>query len=626
MASGARGKSATVTEQAITVMRYPQLRRPRFRSGRACSFRFSLAGALGVLAAVLMACALSTARADAPAAAETVFLNGNVLTLDAAGTVVQAVAVKDGRILATGSDAQIRELAGPRTGVVDLRGRTVLPGFIDGHVHPSYAVRMIERYLDGRIATTPSVAVLLRKIAARSAEAPAGEWIIVAGSSSSQTRFAERRIPTRAELDAAAPRSPVMFLNGAHESVVNTQALALLGIERGMHELKGAHIDLDADGGPTGVIREGLAIFPDQRIPDDDLRRYYASVIPQMWNARGYTSMYAIAPLNQLGVLKELAPGQPATLRYTIAVHADPAGRFLPAALDELTLGPAVDPAWYRLAGIKVWIDSDVPMRGGAVTVPYAGEAGGQGILNMTQPELDALALRTYRAGFTLLAHATGDRATAMALTAFERVQARAASGTPARGPALQRIEHFGEFMLGPDDLARARRLGVMVNVQPGWIYTLANSTIENLGAERARGAFRFRDMIDAGLEPGFGTDLTGIVLETFDPFLHVWASVTRTADVGVFVPEQAVSVTEALRMLTLWSARAQGEDAIKGSIEPGKLADMVVISDDILRIPPPAIRGLTVLKTIVGGRVVYEAPATDSRAESPAAMAPRPR
>jgi predicted amidohydrolase YtcJ len=120
--------------------------------------------------------------------------------------------------------------------------------------------------------------------------------------------------------------------------------------------------------------------------------------------------------------------------------------------------------------------------------------------------------------------------------------------------------------------------------------------------------------MIDAGLEPGFGTDLTGIVLETFDPFLHVWAAVTRMSDVGVFVPEQAVSVTEALRMLTIWAARAQGEGALKGSIEPGKLADMVVISDDILRIPPSAIRGVKVLKTIVGGSVVYEAPATGSR------------
>jgi len=585
-----------------------------------------LPGAVLRFSAVLLACALSTARAEAPVAAETVFLHGKIVTLDAAGTVVEAVAVADGRILAIGSDAKVRKLAGARTEVIDLRGRTVLPGFIDGHAHPSFAARMIERYLDGRIASTPSVAVLLRKIATRAAETPADEWIIVAGSSSSQTRFAEQRIPTRAELDSVAPKSPVMFLNGSHESVVNSTGLSVLGIKRGMRELKGAYIELDGDGEPTGVIREGLSIFPDQRLPDDDLRRYYSSVIPQMWNAHGYTSVYALAPLNQLGVLKELAQAEHSTLRYTIAVHAEPAGRFLPAALDGLMLAPGVDPAWYRLAGLKVWVDSDVPMRGGAVTVPYAGEPGGYGLLNMTQEELDALALRTHRAGLALLAHATGDRATAMALTAFEHVQAQRGSGAPARGAALQRIEHFGEFMLGPDDLTRAKRLGVMVNVQPGWLYTLANSTIENLGAERARGAFQFRSMIDAGLEPGFGTDLTGIVLETLDPFLHVWAAVTRVSDVGVFVPEQAVSVTEALRMLTLWSARAQGEGSSKGSIETGKLADMVVISDDIMTIPPSAIRGLKVLKTIVGGRVVYEAPAPDGRGDSRGAPVARAR
>jgi hypothetical protein len=241
------------------------------------------------------------------------------------------------------------------------------------------------------------------------------------------------------------------------------------------------------------------------------------------------------------------------------------------------------------------------------LSVPYAGQAGGYGLLNLNQDELDALALRVHRAGLDFLAHATGDRATVMALTAFEHVQAQEGSGAPARGSALQRIEHYGEFMLGPDDLARAKRLDVKVNVQPGWVYTLANSTIQNLGAERARGAFQFRSMIDAGLEPGFGTDLTGIVLETFDPFLHVWAAVTRMSDVGVFVPEQSVSVTAALRMLTIWAARAQGEDQVKGSIEPGKLADMVVISGDILAMPPAAIRDLKVLTTIVGGRVVYE-------------------
>ena len=536
--------------------------------------------------------------ADAP---DVIYRDGRFVTLDATSSVAQAVAVKDGRIWRVGTDAEVRVLAAPQTTVVDLHGKTVLPGFVDGHVHPSVAVRMIEEYVDGRIATTPSVVAVLGKISARAAQVPAGKWVIVAGSSSSQTRYAERRLPSRGEIDGAAPNHPVMFLNGSHEAVVNTAGLRALGITSGMRELKGAHIGVDDRGEPTGVIQEGMAIFPDLRIPDEDLRRYYGHVIPQMWNAQGYTSIYAITPLHELGAVREVAAQAPTTLRYTLAIFTDPGGRFLPATFEALPFPAAVDPGWYRFAGIKVWIDSDVPMRGGAVTEPYAGPAGGFGLLNLTQDQLDALALRVHRAGLPLLLHATGDRATSMALTAFERAQGQDGPRT------LQRIEHFGEFMLGPDDLARAKRLGVRVNVQPGWVFTLTNSTIENLGAQRARGAFQFRSMIDAGLEPGFGTDLTGIVLETLNPFLHIWSAVTRTSDVGVFVPEQAVSVSEALRMMTLWAARAQGEGEIKGSLEVGKLADMVVISDDILAMPPAAIRDLKVLATIVGGRVVYE-------------------
>lgn len=557
---------------------------------------------LPLLAGALLAGAAGAASADA---ADAIFVNGRVLTLDAAGTEAQAVAVRDGRILATGSTRKLRKLAGPQTEVVDLQGRTVLPGFVDGHAHTALAVRMIERYLDGRFATTPSVAVLLEKISARASTAPAGEWLIVAGSSSSQTRFAERRLPTRAELDGAAPNVPVMFLNGSHEAVVNSLGVRMLGFQRGVRELKGAHIELDAEGEPTGVFQEGMMLFPDLRIPPADLRRYYSRVVPETWNARGYTSVYTLAPLDQWPVLRELAQGATTTLRYTIGLHADPGGRFIPASLDAFALPASVDPAWYRLAGIKVWVDSDVPMRGGAVSEPYAGDPDAHGILNLTQPELDALVQRTRRAGLAFLAHATGDRATAMALDAFEKEQ----QGKGPAAPGTLRIEHFGEFMLGPGDLERTKYMGVSVNVQPGWIYTLANSTIENLGAERAKGAFQFRSMIDAGLEPGFGTDLTGIVLETLDPFLHVWAAVTRNSDAGVFVPEQAVSVDEALRMLTIWSARAQGEEALKGSIEPGKLADFVVISRDIRKIPAEEIRGLVVLKTIVGGKVVYTAP-----------------
>jgi len=562
-------------------------------------------GLSGPLALAAIVSGLWLATAQAKTAPDVVFVNGKLVTLDAAGTIAQAVAVQDGHIVRVGTTREIRKLASRDTKVVDLHGRTVLPGFVDGHAHPSLAVRMIRKYVDGRFATTPSVAALLVKVRDQAARTAPGEWIIVAGSSSSQTRFAEHRLPTRTELDSVAPGHPVMFLNGSHEAVVNSAGIRAVGITRGTSEIKGAQVELDAAGEPTGVVREGMGIFPDRRIPDADLREYYLRDIPAMWNANGYTSVYAITPLPELGVIRQIAAGEaPTTLRYTIAVFTDPGGRLLPPAFDALAFPPSVSPEWYRFAGVKVWVDSDVPMRGGAVTAPYAGPDGGYGILNLDQAQLDALVLRAERAGVPFLAHATGDRATAMALTAFEHAQQDAA----ARG-SLQRIEHFGEFVTGPDDLARAKRLGIRVNVQPAWLYTLGNSTIRNLGPERAQTGFEFRSMIDAGLEPGVGTDLTGIVLETLNPFLHIWAAVTRNSDVGIFEPGQAVTVVEALRMMTIWSARAQGEDAIKGSIERGKVADFVVISNDITTMEPAGIRDLKVIETVVGGRVVYEAP-----------------
>jgi len=542
------------------------------------------------------------ARAASERSADVLFVNGNILTMDAAASAVQAVAVKDGRIIELGTDAEVQRLASPHTTVIDLQTKTALPGFIDGHAHPSITTRVIDKYLDGRFATTPSVAALLRKIALQDRQTPVGEWIIVAGSSSSQTRFAERRLPTRGELDMAAPKHPALFLNGMHEMVVNTAGLEKIGIAKGMRILRGAHIVLDAQGVPTGVVQEPMGVFPDVRIPPDDLRRYYEDVIPQNWNAQGYTSVLAITPLAELPVIKEVAARTAPTLRYTLAYFTDPGGKLLPASFDAMKFPAGVDPIRFRFGGVKIWVDSDLPMMGGALRQPYAGTADKFGLLNLTQDELDAAALRTRRAGVALLLHATGDRAVDMALTAFERAQSRA----PVK--SLQRIEHFDCFLYTPGDIKRAKQLGVAVNVQPAWITTLVNSTLTLLGPERGGTAFQFRSMIAGGLEPGFGSDVTGIVLETMNPFLHMYAAVTRNSDLGLFHAEQAVTVIEALRMLTIWAARAQEEDDIKGSLEVGKLADMVVLADDIMTIPPENIRNLQVLKTIVGGRVVYDA------------------
>jgi predicted amidohydrolase YtcJ len=173
------------------------------------------------------------------------------------------------------------------------------------------------------------------------------------------------------------------------------------------------------------------------------------------------------------------------------------------------------------------------------------------------------------------------------------------------------RIEHFGMFQLSDEQLARAKAMagkGFRISVQPTWLLDLVKADYENMGPERTKSGFRFRDMIDAGLEPAAGSDVTGIYLDNVNPFLAIYASVTRESDDGIFEPAQAVSVTEALKMWTVWAAKAMGEFGVKGSIEPGKYADMTVLSDDIFTMPKEELKNVKPLKTIVGGRIVYEA------------------
>lgn len=540
----------------------------------------------------------------APAgAADAVFVNGNILTMDGENNVVRAVAVRDGNIVATGPDAEVRKYADHRTQVIDLGGRTVLPGFIDGHAHPTSVINAYKHWLDGRYPTTPSIAALLQKIKVRAGETKAGDWILVAGSPASDTRFVEKRLPTRAELDTASCDAPVLYFSGMHKWIASSQGLKKLGITAGMKQLKGAVIELDEQGEPTGMLHEPMALVPGRNFSDEVLHQMYTRDIPEFWNSRGYTSLLAITPQAHFEQLKKIsADGAHASLRYGFAVNADPAGTLLPPTYGGFHLPQTADSAWYRFVGVKLWVDGDVPAKGGYVYQPYCGPDHNCGVANISPKKLVAMVSNIRKQGLGVLLHATGDRATDMAVDAFEQAQV-------VPGPrTLQRIEHFGDFMLTREQMAKVKRLGILGNCQPGWIHVHANATSEYLGPERAKAmAFQFRTMLDMGLEPGFGSDLTGIVKQTESPFFHIWCAVTRACEHGTFVPEQAVSLTDALRMMTIWAARAQDEDAIKGSIETGKFADMVVLSDDITRIAPARIPELCVLQTIVGGKIVYQ-------------------
>ncbi len=541
-------------------------------------------------------------------AADVVFINGRIATLDESDSYASAIAVKDEKVLAVGPDDRILALVGPQTQRIDLGGRTVVPGLIDAHAHPMETIFLKEDWVDARFPQTTSVKQALENIATRVKTTPHGSWIFVACVSASQNKFAEKRVPTRAELDAVAPDHPVVLANGTHMAVANSAALQKLGVKKGVTRLpNGGAVLFDAAGEPTGVLTDAQGDIP--ATPSvAEMEQYYVTAIQQFWNRHGFTSVMAITPAEAVPVLKKVSqrPTKP-NLRYTMSVWAAADSKAIPEDLSLFDMPATADPAYYRFAAIKDWVDGENDCRTGYMYEPYVGHfdtdpPGNRGTL-VTPPTLvDRFVAIAGRAEKTAMLHCSGDAATDIALDAYDKAG-------PSR--SLKRIEHFGMFQLSDAQLKRAQAMkakGLRVTVQPQWLLNLARANVENMGAQLALTGFRFRSMIDAGLEPAAGTDMTGIYLENIDPMKAIYASVTRLSDHGPFAPDQAISVKDAIRMWTIWAARAIGEADVKGSIEPGKYADMTVLSDDIFSIAGEDLRSVRVIKTIVGGRVVYDA------------------
>lgn len=563
------------------------------------------------LGLLLASAASPVAAQTAPAQpADVVFLNGRFRTLDAGRPQATAAAVRAGRFLAVGSNEDVLRHAGPRTDRIDLAGRAVVPGLVDAHTHPMETIYLKEEWVDARFPGTNSVAQALDHIAARASRTPAGAWLFVACVSASENKFAEKRLPTRAELDRAAPAQAVVLANGTHMAVANSVALGKLGVTKGMTRLpNGGGIILDAGGEPTGVLTDAQGDIPAFPSPAE-MERYYTSGIQALWNRFGFTSVLAITPSVALPVLKRVAagPGQP-SLRYTVSAWSSANAENMPEDLSAFEMPGTADPSYYRFAGIKDWVDGENDCRTGYMYENYLGHfesdpPGGRGTLVTPPATIDRFLGIAARSNKFAMLHCSGDAATDIALDAIERV-ARDPSAVPR-----YRIEHFGMFQLDDRQLARATALrprGLAVSVQPSWLLGLARANVENMGRKLALTGFRFRSMIDAGLEPAAGTDMTGIYLENIDPMRAIYACVTRASDAGTFAPDQAISVQDALKMWTLWAAKAMGEEAVKGSIEVGKFADLAVLSDDPFAIPAERLKDIHVVKTIVGGRVVYD-------------------
>jgi predicted amidohydrolase YtcJ len=527
--------------------------------------------------------------------ADLVLLNGTVFTIDDARSAAEAVAVVGKRIARVGTSEDVREEIGPGTRVVDLAGRSLLPGFNDNHTHPiSYGVGL--GLIDARPATQPTLVGLQDAFRAAAANGSngRGDWLLARGYDDS--RLDVRRHPTRHELDAATDGRPAFLTRTCgHLGVANSAALARAGITRTTPDPEGGQIDRDAHGEPTGLLRETAMRLVQQQIPSTTRAQMKDALraAGERFLAYGITSVgeASIRTSDELAAYQELAAEGELPVRvYTMMLIDDTLD-----ALAGLGMRTGWGDDWLRIGPAKLFQDGSGGGRTAAMTTDYVNDPGNRGITIYDQDGLDERFARAHEAGFQLAAHAIGDLAITMILDAYEK----ALSKRPKSDHRF-RIEHCG--MCTPEIIERMARMGVIAVPQPNFIYELGDSYIRNFSEEQLALSYPGRTWFDRGIVAVGSSDVPVVDCNVL---MNLRSAVTRLTATGQRMgPEQGVTIDEALRMFTLNGAFASFEEASKGTITPGKLADLVVLSGDPRAVPAEELPTLAVEMTVVDGRV----------------------
>lgn len=541
-----------------------------------------------VLAAVPWVMA-SLASADP---ADLVLRGGRVYV--ARGRSATALAVRDGRVLAAGSEADVAGLVGPRTRVVELGGRLVTPGFNDAHVHfLSGGFGLLSVDLRG----AKDERDLARLLAAHAKTLPKGTWI--REGNWDHEAWPTKALPTRQAIDAATPDHPVWVqrLDG-HMALANSLALKLAGVTRETRDVDGGTIVRDASGEPTGVLKDNAQELVETVIPPPTREMNLRAARAALREAArlGVTSIQDNSSIDALPTYLELRAKGELTARFDVWRPIS----VLPQ-LREAGVVSGVGDDWIRVGALKILSDGSMGAGTAAFFAPYADDPQTKGLLLYPEDELFRLVREADAAGFQLAVHAIGDRANSLVLDAFAR--AREANGTRER---RWRIEHAQ--VVRAEDLARYRDLGVVASIEPSHCIDDMRWAEKRIGAARVRDAYRFKSFLDAGIPVAFGTDW---FVEPLDPRLGLYAAVTRElpegGPPGGWNPGERISLEDAIDLYTRGSAYAERTEAVKGTLEPGKLADLVVFAADLFELPPRDILTTPVDLTVVGGRVVHE-------------------
>jgi predicted amidohydrolase YtcJ len=529
-------------------------------------------------------------------------LNGSIHTMDPDHPRATALAVDrgSGRILAIGDDADIGSLAGPLTDTLDLGGRTALPGFIDAHTHLTH---WAEARLSVDLRGIGSEEEAAERVRQRAHLLPPGTWIF--GRSWDANFWPGGRFPTRASLDAAAPGYSVALRDhSGHSMWASSEALRRAGVDAQTPEPPDGRIERDASGEPTGMLYEdGAMRFVDAvAVPyDDEALLGELRLILVELRSRGLTGVHNIEDAHSLRLLQRLHANGELTARVLLYI---PRGALRDAVRLGVQAGFGDDRL--RFAGVKLFMDGALGPHTAAMLDPYEGSTDNRGKLLLTDEETARIVGEAAAGGIGVAIHAIGDRAVRMALNGIEVAQ-RQAAADEASGPVQARryrLEHVQ--LAAPDDITRMARMGVIASVQPFHAVVDRDAAERNWGGRYKR-SYAYQTMREAGVSLALGSD---VPVDTCDPLRVLHAAVVRrddaTPDRSPWLPEQALTISQALWGYTVGAAFAGGQEAHQGTLAVGKLADLVVLAEDPFTVPTERLAGAQVAATLVGGELVH--------------------
>lgn len=550
----------------------------------------------------LAALAGSPPREEAPA--DLVFRGGAVYTVDAARSWAQAVAVRDGRIAWVGSDTGVERWIGPRTVIVDLAGRMLLPSFQDAHVHPLDAGLELGQC---DLVGSKDGDEVLRRVAACGTATPPGGWLV--GTGWELPFFADAN-PHRSRLDEITGEVPTfLWAADGHSAWANSKALELAGIDASTHDPERGRIERDADGTPSGTLREAAIDLVADLLPEPSLeegvtalRRAEAILLPFGITAVQDARVDGAADLEAY----RAARGAGAWRLHTVAaLGADPA-RGLEQAADLAALRDRFENTGLHASTVKFFVDGVIEARTAYMLEPYSDRPGDRPSPTWPHERLLAVAEALARKGFSLHLHAIGDAAVRLALDAVEA--ARPAQSSPTAHYEIAHLE-----VIDPEDVPRFRRLGVDAGFQPLWAWAdsyIRDLTWPALGPERSREIYPMASVRRAGGPLAFGSDWS---VSSPDPLLGIEVALTRCdADLGPddpcepMLPQERLDLPAALAAYTIGAAHANGLDASTGSIEVGKAADLIVLDRNLFEIPAAAISDARVDRTLLAGVTLF--------------------